>query len=183
LAPHEPYGEKVDKADIFGWTILYRAVTQRKRSVVDVLLAAGADTNIQNIKGRTVLHLAVDQRDGSLIDALLEAGADMNIQDEGGRTALHLAVKQSNMSLIDALLDAGADGNIQDKEGRTPLHFAAQMFQKTTGEMVSLKPAVMPFNPASVRDWSLSLIGALIVTLCAWLIERVVALAYNWAFK
>ena len=150
MAPHEPYGEKVDKADIFGWTILYRAVTQRKRSVVDVLLAAGADTNIQNIKGRPGLHLAVDQRAGSLIDALL---------------------------------DAGADGNIQDKEGRTPLHFAAQMFQKTTGEMVSLKPAVMPFNPASVRDWSLSLIGALIVTLCAWLIERVVALAYNWAFK
>jgi ankyrin repeat protein len=87
-------GEKVDKADIFGWTILYRAVTQRKRSVVDVLLAAGADTNIQNIKGRTVLHLAVDQRDGSLIDALLEAGADGNIQDKEGRTPLHLAARQ-----------------------------------------------------------------------------------------
>ena len=130
-----------------------------------MLLAAGADTNIKDNKNRTVLHLAVDQRDGSLIDVLLAAGADGNIQDNAGRTALHLAVTQRKRSVVDALLDAGADGNIQDKEGRTPLH------------------AVLVFNPASVRDWSMFFSGLVIVSLCAWLIERVVALAYNQAFK
>ena len=88
-------GEKVDTRDkYFGTTTLHLAVLQRKRSVVDVLLAAGADMNIQDNEGRTVLHLAADQSDGSLIDALLDAGADGNIQDEEGHTPLHLAARQ-----------------------------------------------------------------------------------------
>ena len=85
-------GEKVDtRKTLKGQTTLHLAVEQRKRSVVDLLLDAGADTKIQDNAGRTVLHLAADQSDGSLIDALLDAGADGNIQDEEGRTALHLA--------------------------------------------------------------------------------------------
>ena len=85
-------GEEVDtRKTLKGQTTLHLAVEQRKRSVVDLLLDAGADTKIQDNAGRTVLHLAADQSDGSLIDALLDAGADGNIQDEEGRTALHLA--------------------------------------------------------------------------------------------
>ena len=85
-------GEKVDtRKTLKGQTTLHLAVEQRKRSVVDLLLDAGADTKIQDNAGRTVLHLAADQSDGSLIDALLDAGADGNIQDEEGRTAFHLA--------------------------------------------------------------------------------------------
>ena len=85
-------GEEVDtRKTLKGQTTLHLAVEQRKRSVVDLLLDAGADTNIQDNAGRTVLHLAVDQRDGSLIDALLDAGADGNIKDKEGRTALHVA--------------------------------------------------------------------------------------------
>lgn len=85
-------GEEVDtRKTLKGQTTLHLAVEQRKRSVVDLLLDAGADTKIQNKKGRTVLHLAADQSDGSLIDALLDAGADGNIQDKEGRTALHVA--------------------------------------------------------------------------------------------
>ena len=78
--------EKIDTRYSDGRTALYVAVLRRKRSVVDVLLAAGVDN-----EGRTVLHLAVKQSNGSLIDALLDAGADMTIKDEEGRTALHVA--------------------------------------------------------------------------------------------
>ena len=85
-------GVEVDtRKTLKGQTTLHFAVEQRKRSVVDLLLDAGADTKIQDNAGRTVLHLAVDQSDGSLIDALLDAGADGNIQDNEGRTALHVA--------------------------------------------------------------------------------------------
>lgn len=93
-------GEKVDTRDkYFGTTTLHLAVLQRKRSVVDALLDAGADTNIQDATGWTVLHMAVDQRDGSLIDALLDAGADGNRTKKAAQPFIWL-----------------------------PLHFAAQMF-------------------------------------------------------
>ena len=88
-------GEKVDtRDDFYGQTTLHLAVEQRNGGVVDLLLAAGADMNIQNKKGRTALHLAADQSDGFFINVLLAAGADGNIQDEEGHTPLHLAARQ-----------------------------------------------------------------------------------------
>ena len=59
-------GEEVDtRKTLKGQTTLHLAVLRRKRSVVDLLLDAGADTKIRDNAGRTVLHLAADQSDGS----------------------------------------------------------------------------------------------------------------------
>jgi ankyrin repeat protein len=78
------------------------------KEIVEALISAGADLNIQNKDGYTALMTATFYHNQETVDALISAGADLNIQDEDGETALMLATKESNYSTADALILAGA---------------------------------------------------------------------------
>jgi len=54
-------------------------------SVVNTLIKAGANVNLQDKEGDTALMFA---QTGKIIDALLDAGADVNIQDNDGNTVI-----------------------------------------------------------------------------------------------
>lgn len=71
--------------------------------IVRVLVAAGADVNIQDEHGQTPLHLAVDKAidgtiqqsldriDWTVVGVYLELGADPAIADENGKTIADIA--------------------------------------------------------------------------------------------
>jgi hypothetical protein len=83
------------QSPITGSTALLAAVNKYKYrnwkdSITSVIIAAGANPNIQDKYGKTALHYAVYHNWYSLAKALIIAGADINIRDRKGVTPLTL---------------------------------------------------------------------------------------------
>ena len=84
-----------------GNTALIEAAINPCPNVVEILLEAGADPNIQNNNGATVLMFAV------FLDYDIERGHEM--------------YRQNKYDIIDLLMKYGAKVNIKDKTGTTAL--------------------------------------------------------------
>lgn len=118
------------RESITGYSALEIAVSTSAR-IVKLLLARGANPNLQDKRGNTALHTAARKHDGgsNLCRLLLNANADPNIPDKYGRTALHTAVlyrsQTDSKDIILTLLDSGqCDTNIRDENGNTALDLA-----------------------------------------------------------
>ncbi|MSO89346.1 MAG: ankyrin repeat domain-containing protein [Rhodospirillaceae bacterium] len=86
-------------------TPLHAAVAARRATVVDVLLAAGADPDSRETNGLTPLHLAALNGDVEIIRRLIAAGADRLAQAPDGRIPVEWVKKdQVNAGEITALL-------------------------------------------------------------------------------
>lgn len=126
-----------------------------KRETVSLLLAAGAELEVENSFGHTPLLLAVRYADARLVRLLLAHKADPARKNKDGLSPLGLAKREdlgyivallegkdpygpspAGMKLIDAaragdlagvttLLAAGADANSRDESGNSPLISAA----------------------------------------------------------
>ncbi|CAN0303250.1 unnamed protein product, partial [Ectocarpus fasciculatus] len=103
-----------------GATPLLDACRSGHLSVVNTLLAAGADVTIRNNYGFTALEIAVDKGHVDVIGALLRHGADVNACDDEGYTPLHSAAEHDQAGAIDALIQAGAniESSTSDLHGR-----------------------------------------------------------------
>jgi len=108
--------------------------------IVEILLGAEADPNIQDEYGWTALMYAAGYSSPErgissekTVKILLEAGADPNKQNRYRSTALMMAACYSSSErgtsserTVEILLKAGADPNKQDKDGKTVLMMAAR---------------------------------------------------------
>ena len=104
-------------------TVLHQAASTE---LLNLLVNAGADVNIQNISNHTALHIAAGRGRTEVAKLLVDAGADVNMQDGERATALHFAARQGHTEVVKLLVNAGADVNMQDGERATALHFAAR---------------------------------------------------------
>ncbi|XP_063307535.1 oxysterol-binding protein-related protein 1 isoform X2 [Pelobates fuscus] len=137
-----------------GWTPLHLACYFGHVPVVEHLLKAGADLNIQNDMGDTALHKAAFTGRKELVLLLLEHNADTTPINGEGQTArditddkeinamLEAAQRTQEKKVEDMLLGAAREGNVvklsellnkaippdincTDQMGNTPLHCAA----------------------------------------------------------
>lgn len=90
-----------------------------KRTVIETLLALGADVNATDAAGRNVLYRVYDP---DLLDRLIAADARADVRDASGQSPV-FAAWVDRIAL--ALLDAGADPDGRDEEGRTLRQIAA----------------------------------------------------------
>ena len=70
--------------------------------LLQVLIEAGANVNVQNQWGHTPLMEAVRYNNKDAAVRLLEAGCDVNLRDyKSGDTALHVAVRKNYTIIVD----------------------------------------------------------------------------------
>ena len=103
----------------YGRTALINAVSRGEDKCAELLVAGGADVNIQDTNGFTALIWAAHRGQDKCAEILIAAGADVNIQDKEGCTALMRAVQTGHITSVNILITAGADVNIAEKEGST----------------------------------------------------------------
>jgi len=109
-----------------GTSTLHWAVYHNDVSLIDRLLALGADVNAQNDYGATPLSEAAVVGDATVVKKLLKAGANVATANADGQTALMISARTSNLDVAQLLLDHGADVNARERwRGQTALMWAA----------------------------------------------------------
>ncbi|KAH9108664.1 hypothetical protein AeMF1_016180 [Aphanomyces euteiches] len=100
--------------DSEGDTCLNIAARNSCNQIVELLLKAGADPNVENITGQTPLTSAVLGWNVRGVEILLNSGAETDHRCHEGNTALYVASSQGFEDAITALLKAGAEIDIKD---------------------------------------------------------------------
>jgi ankyrin repeat protein len=97
-----------------GWTPLMLACQRQNHAVIDALIAAGADLNLQAPRsedggGETALICAAQHNDAWTVRRLLEAGADVSRVTRAKESALHWAAAMgAPVEVVRLLADAGS---------------------------------------------------------------------------
>ena len=93
-------------------------------AVAPLLLARGADPNLQDYRGDTLLHILAAEKGrtdpGEMVRLLLDRGAGLDIRNRRHLTPLMAAVARKNVTIAKILIAAGADVNVRSQRG-TPL--------------------------------------------------------------
>ncbi|MCW5891991.1 MAG: ankyrin repeat domain-containing protein [bacterium] len=112
--------------------LLHAAVRQQSPSVVETLLASGADAAAAGADGETALHALAEratigaEAPTAILDLLLRHGAALEARDAAGRTALHRATRRDSTIVAALLLDRGAELEARTADGSTPLLVAGE---------------------------------------------------------
>ncbi|KAF6112678.1 ankyrin repeat domain 6 [Phyllostomus discolor] len=109
-----------------GRTPLHLAANKGHLPVVQILLKAGCDLDVQDDGDQTALHRATVVGNTEVIAALIQEGCALDRQDKDGNTALHEASWHGFSQSVKLLVKAGANVLAKNKAGNTALHLACQ---------------------------------------------------------
>ncbi|XP_075563277.1 ankyrin repeat domain-containing protein 6 isoform X4 [Pelecanus crispus] len=109
-----------------GRTPLHLAAHKGHLHVVQVLLKAGCDLDIQDDGDQTALHRAAVVGNTDVIATLIQEGCALDRQDKAGNTPLHLACQNSHSQSTRVLLLGGSRADLKNNAGDTCLHVAAR---------------------------------------------------------
>lgn len=107
---------------------------KRQVKMIETLLEAGADINLQDKNGATPLHRAVRTRCAETVQHLLDAGCNPLLRNNSGSTPFHLAVqstgrggsgsdaaKAAQRQIITTFRKHGISPHLQDGNGKSVL--------------------------------------------------------------
>jgi len=100
-----------------GQSPLHVAVSWRKFRILELLVARGADPNVQDHTGMTPLHTAAALCQREETQWLLRHGADTATGDHFGDTPAHVAAIFGCGNVLEALIAAGANLNAKNNCG------------------------------------------------------------------
>jgi uncharacterized protein len=107
------YQADVNQTAPGNYTALHKASIHANRTILQVLLEAGADIDARDMEGDTPLLWAAWKGQAANALLLLERGADFRLRNRRGETPLSYAKESGDLSLISRLeaLIARADGD------------------------------------------------------------------------
>jgi ankyrin repeat protein len=134
-----------------GQTALIFAARKGAVRCVEMLIAAGADLNIQAVGGSTAVYVAAQENQDACLKLIVAARPDLDAKIVGGATALHVATRNANTAAMRLLIDSGASlnqslklaGSIDDL-GATPLSIAVFGGSKEAVEVLNSAGAPEP---------------------------------------
>ena len=97
--------------------LLLDHVAERRTTLVELSLWAGADPNYRDDDGRSALPAAVELADWEVVPLLLDAGADPNARTADGEPVAAVAAGSGDAGILAMLLQAGADPNARGESG------------------------------------------------------------------
>ena len=113
-------------------TIFHIACARANITIVDLLLTASAEVNVEDVNSNTPLDEAVRRDQKDKVSALLAHGADAGrVHPLDGRGPLHRACIKGYADLLPLLLEAGANPSSRDTSDQTPLDLALDYGNKT----------------------------------------------------
>ncbi|XP_068522716.1 ankyrin repeat domain-containing protein 31 [Anas acuta] len=121
---------RINRRNIFGETLLHRAVVEEDTDLVRNIIKSGANVNAQDYAGWTALHEASVQGCYRIANELLKAGADVNARGSKQITPLQDAVKEGHYEVAALLLWYGADPLLKNEGGRCALEEASDRSMK-----------------------------------------------------
>jgi uncharacterized protein len=109
-----------------GRSDLHYAARDGNLAEVELLLAQGADVNLQDKQGWAPLHFAAQASSVDVARYLVKHGATVDLEDTFGNTPLARATfaSKGDGSVIRALRDAGADPMRKNKHGVSEVSLA-----------------------------------------------------------
>ncbi|XP_078225932.1 ankyrin repeat domain-containing protein 6 isoform X19 [Callithrix jacchus] len=119
-----------------GRTPLHLAANKGHLPVVQILLKAGCDLDVQDDGDQTALHRATVVGNTEIISALIREGCALDRQDKDGNTALHEASWHGFSQSAKLLVKAGANVLARNKAGDTALHVAAALNHKKVAKIL-----------------------------------------------
>ncbi|XP_032131153.1 ankyrin repeat domain-containing protein 6 isoform X9 [Sapajus apella] len=119
-----------------GRTPLHLAANKGHLPVVQILLKAGCDLDVQDDGDQTALHRATVVGNTEIISALIHEGCALDRQDKDGNTALHEASWHGFSQSAKLLVKAGANILAKNKAGDTALHVAAALNHKKVAKIL-----------------------------------------------
>ena len=128
------------------------ASLEERRAVLEHLLQAGADPNLETDRDRPALFGLGENAE--LVPLLVAGGAKINQRDQAGDFALMYTV---DLKTLNALLEAGADPTLRDRQGQTAgekfraegLKEQADLLDAAARARLGLTPAAAPAAGAS----------------------------------
>lgn len=99
----------VNQIDEYGFTPLIEAAIVNNVSIAEMLLAQGANPNLQDVTGGTPLQWAVENNNPTFCKLLLQHRANPNSYNFAGQPVLVMALLRRQSALRQLLVQAGAD--------------------------------------------------------------------------
>eukprot|EP01126_Amoeba_proteus_P003913 TRINITY_DN1131_c0_g1_i17.p1 TRINITY_DN1131_c0_g1~~TRINITY_DN1131_c0_g1_i17.p1 ORF type:complete len:169 (+),score=34.84 TRINITY_DN1131_c0_g1_i17:598-1104(+) len=115
--------------------------------LLEQLLNAGGNINLQDSNGKTLLHVAIQEGRWEIVDLLLKKRADPKLTNEGEVSCLHFAAAQGDKNGFVKILSLGLDINAVNKNGKTPLHVASEK-----GHLDVIKVLLMNGASTTIKD-------------------------------
>lgn len=114
-----------------GWSPLHFAINglesveeETQLRIIEILLQAGADPDVQDRHGATPLFLAAMDMRPRTVRALLDAGADPTLANDDGMTPLMAAAYNGAVGLVEQLAHNRDTVNQANGAGWTALHYS-----------------------------------------------------------
>ncbi|XP_009951856.1 PREDICTED: putative ankyrin repeat domain-containing protein 31 [Leptosomus discolor] len=115
----------INRRNIYGETLLHRAVAHHAVDLVRKIIKAGGNINVQDYAGWTALHTASVEGFYGIANELLKAGGDVNARGNEQITPLQFAVEGGHYEMAELLLWYGADPLLKNEMGRCALEEAS----------------------------------------------------------
>jgi len=151
-------GAELERRSRAGMTAMLLAADGSSPETIDLLLAAGARTDVFNDNGEGVLRKAMWATNLTAFVRFLERGVDPNQVPAGRWPLLANAAWHGQIDFVDALLAAGADPNRTTPDGQTPLYVAVRRSQTNVAERLltaGADPALRQ-NEEDLTPWHLA---------------------------
>lgn len=107
-----------------GTTALIAAASENDAELVRILVASGADPNLEPDHGMLPLHLAARRGNIEVVEALLDLGADPQLESDEGFRAIHYAAMSDSPSAVEMLVELGSPIDAKNARGGDPLMIA-----------------------------------------------------------